>query len=62
MVVIPGAGHSPQVEQPDEFAAVLQDFWLGARVTRPQQAGQLSFRERVLTGIIHQVSNIMQRR
>ena len=62
MVVIPGAGHSPQVEQPDEFAAVLQDFWPGARVTRPQQARQLSFRERVLTGITHQISNITQRR
>jgi pimeloyl-ACP methyl ester carboxylesterase len=42
MVVIPGAGHSPQVEQPDEFAAVLQDLQLGTSATRSQRARQLS--------------------
>ncbi|MCI0417840.1 MAG: alpha/beta hydrolase, partial [Acidobacteria bacterium] len=26
MTVIPGAGHSPHLERPDEFAARLQDF------------------------------------
>lgn len=62
MVVLPGAGHSPQVEQPDEFAAVLQDLKLGTSANRPQQARQLSFRERVLTGITHQISNITRRR
>jgi hypothetical protein len=26
MVTIPGVGHSPHLERPDEFAALLKDF------------------------------------
>jgi branched-chain amino acid transport system permease protein len=51
LVTLPGAGHSPHVEQPDEFAAVLGDFLtrLTARVERVPGKPR-SLLERLLVG------------